>query len=740
LCKQKNMNKYIILLLLVMATAMAISQDDNKLDALNRLLDKAEHDTVRIKIYLEMGDFYEYNLPDSAMFFYQKAINISKSAISSINIDKIKPNTPEWRLMQLFADALSYQGIMYAQKADYKLALILFHESLEINQQTNNKKGIANAYNNLGYLNYDFGNYEKAIKDFLRALEILERMEDKHGISTCLNNLGMVHSNQKSYDLSINYYLESIKISNEIGDERGVIITCNNIGIVYMTIKDYDKALMYFDIAINFLQKRKEKQGLAPCYLNKGLLLYYKAKYDSAMVYYMKSLKVAKELDEKHTIASVYAYLPILYNDMAKLAEAPETKKLYFQKAIESGIKGYDLSSEIEIISVKKIAAENLFIVYKHIGNFKKAVEYAEIVNDISSKIFSEEKAKAITEMEIKYQTEKKQLEIDNLNKANKLKIIKLEQSETLRQKQIIVIYSFIIGFVFICLIILLLIRLFIQKNKANKLLSIQNEKIILNNNVITTQKNEIEASIKYAYNIQQAVLPSKENINCLFNDSFILFIPKDIVSGDFYWAGLLSNGNFAMVTADCTGHGVPGAIMSILIITTLEKALEMEINEPSEILNFIRKTIIERLRKDGSTEGGKDGMDASLIIFNFKQSKFVYSAANNPVWVIRNGELIELPYDKMPVGKHYKDHIPFSQSEFTFISGDIIYGLTDGFPDQFGGPKGKKFMIKRFKELLVQNSSKPMHEQKQILETTFNEWKGNLEQIDDVTVIGIKV
>lgn len=206
-----------------------------------------------------------------------------------------------------------------------------------------------------------------------------------------------------------------------------------------------------------------------------------------------------------------------------------------------------------------------------------------------------------------------------------------------------------------------------------------------------------------------------------------------------FYWSSTLNNGYFILVTADSTGHGVPGAIMSLLNITSLEKAIETE-TEPSAILNTTRKIIIDRLKKDGSKEGGKDGMDCSVCVYDFKRKKLTVAAAHNPVWIIRGKEIIEIKADKMPVGKHDKENTPFTQQEIQLQENDLVYTLTDGYADQFGGQLGKKFMSKNLREMLTMNAQLPMADQKQLLENTFTNWVGNLEQIDDVTVIGIRI
>jgi serine phosphatase RsbU (regulator of sigma subunit) len=240
----------------------------------------------------------------------------------------------------------------------------------------------------------------------------------------------------------------------------------------------------------------------------------------------------------------------------------------------------------------------------------------------------------------------------------------------------------------------------------------------------------------------------------------FLFFKPKDVVSGDFYWGIILSNGNFLLATADSTGHGVPGAIMSMLNISCLNEAINSDKKiEPANILNATRSKVISHLANDGSADGGKDGMDCSLLAFDFKNLKLQIAAANNPVWIVRATEsealkitgdtfktynskfsIFEIKPDKMPVGKHDKQDTPFTLHEINLQKGDMVYTLTDGFPDQFGGEKGKKYMIKNLRELIVSNAHLPMREQKQVLETTFNTWKGTNEQVDDVTLIGIRV
>lgn len=317
---------------------------------------------------------------------------------------------------------------------------------------------------------------------------------------------------------------------------------------------------------------------------------------------------------------------------------------------------------------------------------------------------------------------------------------------------------GYLISFVgFVYLIIRISIRRLVKaKNQLEKIVKERTAEVVEQKHLIEEKHKEITDSINYAERIQRSFLATKELLNENLKDHFVFFQPKDVVSGDFYWAastGSATNKKFLLVTADSTGHGVPGAIMSILNISSLEHTVEEGITEPAEILNHTRTRIIKRLKKDGSTEGGKDGMDCSLISFDFLNNKLTYAAANNPVWIVRfnsplegggrrpgDVELLEFAPDKMPVGKHDKDNIPFTQREIELQKGDVVYALTDGMPDQFGGPKGKKFMYKNLKELLVSIALLPMHQQQETLKSSFNNWKGSLEQVDDVCLIGVRI
>ena len=257
----------------------------------------------------------------------------------------------------------------------------------------------------------------------------------------------------------------------------------------------------------------------------------------------------------------------------------------------------------------------------------------------------------------------------------------------------------------------------------------------------IEHKHQEILDSVNYAQRIQKALLANKKTLDAHLPDYFVLFMPKDIVSGDFYWAHTLNNGAFAVVTADSTGHGVPGAIMSMLNISCLNEAVNAkDLSEPDQILNYTRQRIMEHMSNDGSAEGGKDGMDAIICCFDFKIPAMSFAAANNPLWLIRNNELTEFKADKMPVGKPMGEIQPFTRQHCDLQKNDLIIMITDGMADQFGGAKGKKFMYKPLKELILSLADKNTEDIKLGIQNKFIEWKGNLEQVDDVCIIGVRI
>ena len=622
-----------------------------------------------------------------------------------------------------------YIGIIYNMQADYNKAFEFYNKSLKVSQEIGDKNAIVSCYTGIGIINEEQANYTKALEYHLKALKISEELVDKRKIANSYNNIAVVYETLSNFDKALEYNYKALKIRLEIGDKDGIGASYGNIGIVYQEQKKYKEALAYQFKSLAVRKELDDVNSIGNCYGNIAINYDFQAEYEKAIEYYLKALQVFEEIGNEQDVALNYVNLAGLYNSIGNYKSAI----LYSDSALQ-------LSRKISNIDHERLSYENFAKAFAETGRYKEAYENHVKFKKLTDSIFNVENSKQLGDLKTQFEVEKRETELKA--KAEAQEAINLEE----KKRQTLIIYAVVFVLSIVVIFSALLYKRFRLTNKQKQIIELKEKETQQQNVVITQQKHlveekhkEITDSINYAERIQRSFLATKDLLDENLKDYFVLFKPKDVVSGDFYWASILNNGNFALVTADSTGHGVPGAIMSLLNITSLEKAIEFHF-EPSDILNSTRKTIIERLKKDGSAEGGKDGMDASLIVFDFKQNQLHIAAANNPVWIVRENNLIEVKPDKMPVGKHDKDSTPFTQQTIDIQKGDVIYAITDGYPDQFGGEKGKKFMSKNLKELLQTNAHLRMDEQKELLNTTFKNWVGDLEQVDDVTVIGIRI
>ncbi|MEO8761117.1 MAG: SpoIIE family protein phosphatase, partial [Bacteroidia bacterium] len=451
------------------------------------------------------------------------------------------------------------------------------------------------------------------------------------------------------------------------------------------------------------------------------------ADYPKALSYYFKALKANEELGRKNGIAINLGHIGSLYTSTKKYAAAED----YLLRALA-------LDDSIGALDQTKYDENAISELYAKTGKHRLALLHYKKYIVARDSISNEENTKKTVQTSMQYEFDKKEA----VTAAESSRRDAVAAAESRKQK--IITGAILVGLLLVVVFAGFVVRSLRLTQKQKKLIEQKEIETQHQKHLVEEKHKEITDSINYAERIQRSFLATKELLDENLGEYFVLFKPKDVVSGDFYWAAktVSSSGveNFLLATADSTGHGVPGAIMSVLNISSLEKAVEQGLTNPAEILNYTRKTIIERLKKDGSAEGGKDGMDCSLISFDFSKKQLNIACANNHVWIVRGIEVIEIKPDKMPVGKHDKDTIAFTQHEIQLQKGDVVYALTDGFPDQFGGEKGKKFMVKNLRDLLASNAQLPVQQQKELLETTFTNWMGNLEQVDDVTVFGVRV
>ena len=425
--------------------------------------------------------------------------------------------------------------------------------------------------------------------------------------------------------------------------------------------------------------------------------------------------------------------------------------------ALKHAKKCLQMAQELGYPEPIKNASELLSKLYAKNGNYKEAYQMHVLYKHMADTLKSITNKKFAVQKSFQYEYEKKAA-ADSVKVLEELKVfdVKMQKEKTQRT-------ALYIGIGLIALFSVFMYNRFRVTRQQKQIIEVQkievdqqreladNRRVIAEEQkyIIEEKQKEILDSIHYAKRIQQAMLTSEEYITSHFcmnaktgiseREYFIFYQPKDIVSGDFYWA-ISHHNQFYIAAADCTGHGVPGAFMSLLNISFLnENVVERGIMIPSEILNEQRKEIIKALNPSGN-ENSKDGMDCALCAFDFENNRLHFALANNPLWLVRDGNLIEYRADKMPVGKYEENNKDFTMHNITIEKGDLVYLLTDGYADQFGGEKGKKFKYKHLKDLLLANISKPMNEQRAILAETINSWKGNLEQVDDILIIGMKL
>ncbi|HRD38421.1 MAG TPA: SpoIIE family protein phosphatase, partial [Bacteroidia bacterium] len=437
----------------------------------------------------------------------------------------------------------------------------------------------------------------------------------------------------------------------------------------------------------------------------------------AALDYYKRAYAIAKSSEDADLYSSVLLRMGSAYLKMNNIEEALK----YYTEA-------EDYTRKAKWTSELSEALAGLSKIYRLKADYKKALDYYTEHKVIKDSMNNAEVGKKLSSLEYNYQIEQDKKITELENEKTRLK----HEEEVNRQR--IIIWSISIFLLVVFVLSIFIYKAYKQKEAANKIISSQKSEMEKQKNIVEEKQKEILDSINYAKRIQYALLAHSDFLQTALPQHFILFKPKDIVSGDFYWA-IEHNHLIYVAVCDCTGHGVPGAFMSVLNIGFLNEAIkEKNITQPNEIFNYVRKKLIENL----SQEEQKDGMDGVLICIDKQNKKINYSAANNAPVFINNHTLQELDKDKMPVGKGIIEK-PFTLYSFNYKEGDMLYIYTDGYADQFGGPKGKKFKYRQLNDLLLKLHSQTALQQRNELEQTIASWKGELEQVDDLCIMGIK-
>jgi serine phosphatase RsbU (regulator of sigma subunit) len=711
---------HILVLLLSFFTTKADEpwspQVRRKIDSLNRIIAKtSDRDTTKVSCVLEEVSVLYFNSPDTAIALSKIALQLAEKL----------------NFYEAAAEANGWLGYLIESKGNADSALIYYQKSYELREKIGNKNAMAVSLNNIGFIYKSKGNIPLALEYLHRSLKLLEEVNDRSGIAYLLNNMGSIYNSLGEDAKALEYYHKSLKIREEIKDQQGIAYSMNNLGSFYKQKGDLLKALRYYNNGLMIQEKLNNKQGYANSLQNAGELYYLLGDVSKAESYFNNSLGKFEELQEKNGISNSLNFLAEikLKNNDLGLALSLAERSLKIAKEI-----GYPENIKNASSILKKIYLKN--------GNLKDAFAMQVLCKQMTDSINNENNRKLAIQKGFQYAYETKKA-ADDIRSAAERKVFEAES----KQKKLQILLM-IIGIILISTLSFFIYKRF--KITSYQKMLIEKQKLEVNfqreladktrlvveeqKHVLQEKQKEILDSIHYAKRIQQVILTDPDLISKQLNsDFFIHYLPKDIVSGDFYWA-TKKNDKFYIAVCDSTGHGVPGAFMSLLNIGFLSEAIDqLGIEKPSDILNYVRKRLIENISK----EGQKDGFDGILMCVDNTTKKITYAAAHNSPLLIRNKQIITQACDHMPVGIGEKTQ-EFNLYTIDHQHGDRIYLYTDGYADQFGGPKGKKFKYKQLEELLLNIHQLPMTVQKEKLAQNFETWRGELEQIDDVLVMGI--
>ncbi len=696
------MKKRLLYIIFLLITELnCFSQSYKNIDSLrNEFGDSKLNDSLKLRNIRHIClYFFEISDIDSLINYSLKGYNYAS-----------KTKQRYWEI-----NFLNFTGLGYWNKGDYDKAINYYEIGLKRINETGFKQQLANLYNNLGLAYWNKSDLPKALELYLKALDIDLKGNRKTGMSSAMLNIGLVYSDMGNYESALKYYFKSLKLCSEIDDINGVVNNYVNIGLVYEKLNNLDVALDYYMKALQYGQKIEDKKLLALVYNNLGAIHNLKLNRELALNYYELAL-------HNYKVAGDFAGQSMVLNNVG---DSYIFLKRY-NDAIDVLNKALIIETELNLITEETKTRQILARAYANIKDYKNAFDNFVHYFNLTDTLIKRKNVGLINQMQKEIEMKNQEVEL-TIQKEKELAIKDAE-----KQKQ----FYLSVASIFV-LVITIIFSFFLYKRF--QLTNKQKEIIEKQKHLVDEKQKEILDSIHYAKRIQTTLLAHKEFIDANIANNFVLFKPKDIVSGDFYWATSVNTAagkRFYLAVCDSTGHGVPGAFMSLLNINFLNEAInEKGIYPPNEVFDYVRKRLVESISKDGQ----RDGFDGILVCFNEFDKTISYAAANNAPVLIRDGSLLNLPYNKMPVGSGEKE-TSFELFILEHQKNDVAYFYTDGYADQFGGPKGKKFKYKQLNDLLINISGKSLNEQEAILNLSFEDWRGNLEQVDDVCIIGIRL
>ena len=649
------------------------------------------------------------------------------------------------------------------------------NEAIEAGKKANYVRGTGIGYLQAGNIYQNLGRTEESLQHYLNASKCFDECDFKSGVASCWTNIAGIYYTLENFEMALEYDRKAMELQQSLGNKGEVANVMQNMAAIYSgfnrqgVVTKYqhmDSAFYYYQQAATIYEELKDSLNIVRTRCNLGLTYMMISDWKKSKKYFDDAYKIALAKEYISDIIAIENGYAMMYQKKGEF----EKSKEYFLKVYPRIVEGNYLEKEFMWYRDMARTLDSL-------GDYKGSLRYYERYVDMHDTLRKHDVERQINQLNARYGSELKDQEIAAAKERQELMS---REQDALRKRFLIMVGASILIAIFLIFVVYLLI----QVRKSNKKLAEQNDMILKQSQEIERQRDEVTAqkeqievqqknildSIHYASRIQTAILPRPELVEDLFHDHrFILFKPRDIVSGDYYWIGKKAQWKIA-VAADCTGHGVPGAFMSMLGTAFLNEI----INDPTmpdihagEILNKLRENIIKALKQTGAAGEQKDGMDLAMWMFDEETRQLRFAGANNPLILVRkdfiegevpeddrvkiqefisetNGEtyhIIQVAGGKQPIAI-YPEMVPFEEYCITLKPGDTLYTFSDGFQDQFGGEKGKKFMIKRLKQVFVNIYESPMSEQRDLLDHELVDWieKGNTEQVDDVLVIGYRV
>jgi tetratricopeptide (TPR) repeat protein/serine phosphatase RsbU (regulator of sigma subunit) len=658
---------------------------------------------------------------------------------------------------QGIADCYNNIGVINVAQGRYAEALESYQKALAIFERIGDQQGMAGSYNNIGNIHRAQGRYAEALEAHQKALTIRERIGDQQGIAACYGNIGNIHANQGRYAEALEAYQKALTIQERIGNQQGIAICYNNIGAIHYAQGRYAEALEAYQKALTIRERIGDQQGIAICYNNIGLIHTNQGQYAEALEAYQKALAIHERINNREDLALSYDNIGILYQAQGLYPIA----RSYFQKALAIA-QSLGLQDDLDEIYLNLAQTDSALAASGQNHLWKSAYLHHRLYAAYKDSVLNEESIRKQAQLESQYEYDRKTALLKaEQEKERALAAAQLRQRETQRNLSLLALGIALIGLATFAILYRKIRQQrdliqkqsdeIQQKNLAleqyNAELKSTNQALEESNRIIQQQaktlseKNEeILDSIRYAERIQRAILPSAEKWQRLLPESFLLYMPRDIVAGDFYWLEETEQYIFLGV-ADATGHGVPGAFVSIVCANALHKAvLEEGLESPAEILWRVREVVVSQLTQTG--EKVKDGMDIALIRFAKEdQSRAVFAGANRPLWIVSAEGLLEVAGTRQPIG-YVEEPKPFEEVELILGSQApaMVYAFTDGIVDQMGGPKGRKLLPKGLREWLLSLWNQPVAKQAERLTALFETWRGEHHQIDDMTIVGVRI